>query len=107
LAGAATFERGTGAINAPAQLERVQLAKIFANMGFPEAAARQVDIVPTASARILCQIDCWLLETHRRSADRPDRRRLEALQPHSRIACARIECGAVIDPWNILGFDAN
>ena len=35
------------------QLEHVQLAKIFARMGYPEAAAKQADIVPTASASVL------------------------------------------------------
>ena len=89
------------------QLERVQLAKIFANMGFPEAAARQVDIVPTASARILCQIDCWLLETHRAVRVGQIDAALKLFSRIRELLRRGIECGAVIDPWNILGFDAN
>ena len=42
------------------QLEHVHLAQIFARMGYPEAAYRQAGIVPVASARMRCEIDCRL-----------------------------------------------
>lgn len=89
------------------QLEHVQLARIFARMGFADAATRQVNVIPTASARMLCQIDCWLTELDlaiRRGA--PDE--AQALIPQITDLLRRgIQCGAIIDPRNILGFDAH
>ena len=89
------------------QLEHVQLAKIFARMGYPEAAQRQADVVPTASARMLCRIDC-LLSTGQRAVEQRDLAAAESLLPEIVDLLRRaIECGAVVDPWNILGFDAH
>jgi len=89
------------------QLEHVQLAKLFARMGFPEAAVKQAEVVPAASARILCGVDCKI-STGNRLIDRDD------VQGASNVASQLIdllqrgiECGAIIDPWNIIGFDAN
>ncbi len=90
-----------------AQLEHVHLAAIFARMGFPEAAAAQADVVPAASARMLCQIDCRLTEGG-----------LAVQQGDLELAARLLEeimdwlqrgigCGAIVDPWNILGFDGN
>ena len=88
------------------QLEHVQLAKIFARMGYPEAATIEALVVPTVSARILCQIDCKLTATEQ-VLDREEV--AEAVQLLGEVVeslhCG-IQCGAVIDPWNLLGFDA-
>ena len=89
------------------QLEHVHLARIFARMGHVEAATRQAHIVPCASARILCQIDC-LLATGSLACDRGNLADAAASMPRVMDLLRRgIECGAIIDPWNILGFDAN
>jgi len=89
------------------QLEHVHLARIFARMGFAAAATRQVNVVPTASARMLCQIDCWLTELDL-AIRRGDPQHANSLLPRIIDFLQRgIECGAVIDPRNILGFDAN
>ena len=89
-----------------AQLEHVHLAKAFARMGYAQAAAEEAEVVPAASARTLCQMDCRLTAAHHHM----DAGRLEAaatLLPEvvDRLHAA-IECGAVVDPWNIIGFDA-
>lgn len=89
------------------QLEHVQLARIFARMGFAEAATRQVNVIPTASARMLCQIDCWLTELDlaiRRGAPEAAK---ELVPRITDLLHRGIECGAIIDPRNILGFDAH
>ncbi len=86
------------------QLQHVALAQLFARLGFPEAALRQVQVVPAVSARIVCQIQCLVTATHR-AAERGQL--VEGL-----ACCDQIEdllqrgigCGAIIDPWNILGF---
>ena len=86
------------------QLEHVHLAKLFARMGYGEAASRQAAQAPVASARIVCQIDCWLTEGFQ-AAQGGDLDRAVALpgKIHDLLHRA-IQCGAIIDPWNILGF---
>jgi hypothetical protein len=88
------------------QLQHVHLAQLFARMGYTEAAARQARIVPVPSARMRCEIDCRLATAHLEI----DARRLDpaaALVPECEDLLHRaIECGAMVDPWNILGFAA-
>ena len=86
------------------QLQHVHLARLFARMGYSEAAVRQARIVPVASARMRCEIDCRLSASHLAI----DRGRLDpaaALLPEIEDLLKRaIRCGAMVDPWNILGF---
>jgi hypothetical protein len=89
------------------QLEHIHLAKLFARMGYFEAAEREADVAPTASARMLCRIDCRLTAGHQ--ALRKGRLEKAALILPEIIGVMHraIQCGAIVDPWNILGFDAN
>jgi len=89
------------------QMEHVHLAKIFARMGHPEAAMRQADVVPTASARMLCRIDCRLAAAKGCVRTGELRRALATIGEIMDILHRAIDCGAVIDPWNIIGFDAH
>lgn len=89
------------------QLEHVHLAKIFARMGYPDAATRQADVVPTASARMLCQIDCWIAAGRQAIEAGQPAKSLAFLEQTLQLLRRAIECGAMIDPWNILGFDAH
>lgn len=90
-----------------AQVGHVQMAKIFAKMGFPHAAQRHADIVPSTAARLLCRIDCGVSET-RQALDAHDRAKAaELLAQMEELLKRGIDCGAIIDPWNILGFDAH
>lgn len=89
------------------QLEHVHLAAIFARVGFPEAAIEQANIVPAASARMLCQIDCRLTSGDLAvQAGRLDDA-ANLLDEIMDWLHRGIQCGAIVDPWNILGFDAN
>jgi hypothetical protein len=88
------------------QLEHVQLAKIFARMGYPEAAAAEALIVPTVSARILCQIDCKLTATDHVLDREEVAEAVKLLAEVVESLHCGIQCGAIIDPWNLLGFDA-
>ena len=89
------------------QLVNCRLAAIFARMGNPEAATKQSKVVPVASARIHCQIDCLLASAN----DRVDKGDLESAFAAVHKIVSRIKsgiaCGAIVDPWNIIGFDAN
>lgn len=93
------------------QLEHVHLATLFARMGFAEAATEHANVVPAASARMLCQIDCRLaagdLAVERASGGDDLATSLQLLREIMDWLRRGIECGAIIDPWNILGFDAN
>ncbi len=89
------------------QLVNCRLASIFARMGYPVAAEQQSHIVPVAAARISCQIDC-LLSAASQAIDRGDLDEAFSAVPATMRRLKRgIHCGAIVDPWNILGFDAN
>ncbi|HVX11729.1 MAG TPA: hypothetical protein VHC22_11155 [Pirellulales bacterium] len=86
------------------QLQHVHLAQIFARMGYPEASTRQAEIVAVPSARLLCEISGKLTAGHH-ALDRGDVARAAASLPEVEHTLRdAIECGALIDPWNVLGF---
>lgn len=89
------------------QLEHVKLARVFSRMGYFDAALRQADEVPVASARTLCRIDCGLTRGHH-ALDRGDLHSA-AQQADDAVQLIKrgIQCGALMDPWNVLGFDGN
>ena len=88
------------------QLQHVHLAQLFARMGSTEAATRQVRVVEVTSARMQCDIHCRISTAH----SRIDLGRLDeaaAMLPEVEDLLHRaIECGAMVDPWNMLGFGA-
>src|SRR5262245_31101087 len=88
------------------QLEHVHLAKIFARMGQTAAAQKEASIVPCAAARMQCQIDC-LMTSGQVACEEGNLEAAANLLPQIVDLLKRaIHCGAVVDPWNILGFDA-
>jgi hypothetical protein len=89
------------------QLEHVHLAQIFARMGHTAAAQREASIVPCASARILCQIDCLMATSHLACEAGQIDEAAGYLPQIVDLLKRGIECGAIVDPWNILGFDAH
>jgi hypothetical protein len=90
-----------------AQLEHVHLAAIYARLGFSEAAAQEADVVPAASARMWCQIENRLTACDLALAASDLERASELLEEIHVWILRGIACGAIVDPWNILGFDAN
>ncbi|HEX3869833.1 MAG TPA: hypothetical protein VHV77_05330, partial [Pirellulales bacterium] len=86
------------------QLEHVHLAQLFARMGYPEASARKSRVVPVASARILCEISSRFTTGHRyiRQGQLDDI--VQLVDEIDGLLRRGIECGALVDPWNILGF---
>jgi hypothetical protein len=89
------------------QMQHVHLAQLYARMGYADAALNEAHAVRIASARIMCQIYCLLTAGH------------QAIDSHQLQSVARyipeiedllqrgIECGALVDPWNIVGFGGN
>ena len=87
------------------QLEHVRLAKLFARIGHVEAAARQTKVVPVASARLSCRIDCLLSDGQQALRTANLERALKVPTEMRELVDRGIQCGAFVDPWNILGFD--
>jgi len=85
-------------------LQERQLAILFAEMGYPEASRHRARQIPVASVRILSEIH--LRQTACQLAiDRGTRDEVPRLLAEIEDLLHRgIECGALADPWNILGF---
>ncbi|TWT38557.1 hypothetical protein [Blastopirellula retiformator] len=88
------------------QLAHVHLAQLFARMGYPEEAGRQVDVVPTASARMSCRIVCFVTLSNQAVDRRELAPAIEYIDKIIDRLHRGIACGALVDPWNILGFEA-
>ncbi len=86
------------------QLQRTFLARLLSRMGYPEASARQWKRLRPASARIRGQLDCLLtsaqLALRRGELDQAH----QLLQQAEDVLHRGVECGALMDPWNVLGF---
>ncbi|MBD3672731.1 MAG: hypothetical protein HUJ26_04315 [Planctomycetaceae bacterium] len=88
------------------QVQHRQIANLYARMGFTAEARQQASIIPSTSARFETEIECLVtaahlkLEAGKLEAAAADARELESLLHRG------IECGAFVDPWNILGFQA-
>ncbi len=86
------------------QLQERQLALLFAEMGYPEASRERARRIPTASVRILSEIR--LRQTAAELAIERDRGAIaqKLLAEVEDLVRRGIDCGALADPWNILGY---
>jgi hypothetical protein len=87
------------------QLIHGELARVFARLGSPQAASRQAQVIPAVAARIRSQIDCLLIEGE---WSRKKGNLAEAVTTATNVMeliSRAIECGALVDPWNVLYFD--
>ena len=89
------------------QVEHVQLARIFARMGSANAAKEEADDVQVPSARILCRIDCLLTVGNQLLRRGELAKAGEVPDQIFDLIQRGVECGALVDPWNILGFAGN
>jgi len=89
-----------------AQLQHVHLASIFARMGYVEAAAAHARVVPVASARMKCDTACRLASAKLLIRRGRLQEAAELAAESEGILHRAINCGAIVDPWNILGFNA-
>ena len=89
------------------QMQHVHLAQLYARMGYPKTALAEANGVRIASARMLCQIYCLLTAGHHAI----DAHQLDVVARHlpeiEELLKRGIECGALVDPWNIMGFGGN
>ena len=89
------------------QLVHVNLALVFSRMGYETAAIRHANILPVASARMMCQIECLMYAGTQAIEHNDLALASETLPRVFELLQRAVECGAVMDPWNIIGFDAN
>ncbi|MEX0825069.1 MAG: hypothetical protein WD119_02835 [Pirellulaceae bacterium] len=89
------------------QQQHAHLARLYAKMGYAEAAKRQADAVNVASARMMCRIDCALMKGIRAIRSRDLQTAASVPRRVVDLLHRGIECGAFVDPWSILGFAGN
>jgi hypothetical protein len=89
------------------QLEHVQLSRLFARMGNAVAAKEQADFVPVPSARLIAHLDCLLTSGNRALQLGLLDEAAETLPQIMDWVHRAVQCGAIVDPWNILGFAGN
>ena len=87
------------------QKVRLKLAEVFAQMGYPDVAQRQLQAVPVASARVRGDIACLLIRVRDATEANQLATAQEGLQEIVRRLREGIECGTIVDPRNMLGFD--
>jgi hypothetical protein len=88
------------------QLQQRHLAALFADIGCPDASRRQARQIPVASVRMLSEMQLRLA-LGRLHLERAEVGEAARLLPEIEDLLRRgIDCGAVVDPWNILGFQA-
>jgi hypothetical protein len=86
------------------QMQRAHLAYLFARMGYADAAREQASIIPAAATRFETEIQLRMtlvqFDLDRGEIAGADRRLAEVEE----YLLRGIDCGALVDPWNILGF---
>ncbi|OYW24674.1 MAG: hypothetical protein B7Z55_01515, partial [Planctomycetales bacterium 12-60-4] len=86
------------------QVQRRHLAYLFARMAFPDAARRQASVIPCAAARFECEVQ-WRIAAMGQALDAGNVADAVRLVTEAEEQLHRgIECGALADPWNVLGF---
>jgi hypothetical protein len=86
-----------------AQLQRRMLATLWAQMGYPEESRRLVSGLP-ATVRWSVDLVCRLAEVHRQLEYGQLEQAASWLKQIRQLLLRGVRCGALVDPWNILGF---
>ncbi|MBO7679803.1 MAG: hypothetical protein J6S75_09055, partial [Thermoguttaceae bacterium] len=84
----------------------MNLARLYARIGYFDAAHRQTEIVQVTSARLLCQIDCLITRITFLKEDGKIDEASAILSEIEDLLHRGIDCGALPDPWTLLGFGA-
>jgi len=86
------------------QVQHRHLSWLYASMGFEEASREEAGIIPCASARFESAIYSRLMLIHRQVRSGQLDKSVQHLRTSLQLLQTGIECGAFVDPWNILGF---
>lgn len=86
------------------QMQRSHLAYLYARIGSRDAARRQSGVIPSTAVRFETEIQWRFTAAHQQL----DRDQLDAadqlLRECEELLRRGIDCGGLVDPWNILGF---
>ncbi|MCR9202561.1 MAG: hypothetical protein NXI04_28300, partial [Planctomycetaceae bacterium] len=86
------------------QVQHRHLAALYASMGYEDAACEEATIIPCTSARFESEIHARQMLI-RKLVRNGEVHEAHALLTESLDLLRRgIHCGAIVDPWNILGF---
>jgi len=88
------------------QLRLSETARLFALLGHPELSRKYVAVIHTTSARFVSEIYCSIVEATRLINEHKPGDALHTIQHAIDLVHRGIHCGALVDPWNILGFQA-
>ncbi len=86
------------------QMQQSALAELYAEMNYPTRAMHEAETVPAASVRMRTQILCRCVAVDEDINAGRLAEAAAALPEIEALIQRAIECGALIDPWNILGF---
>jgi hypothetical protein len=89
------------------QLVHDQLALLYARMGYVAASRAQSAKIDAPSTRMRTEIDCLIVEAGRSVDAGRLSEALDAIAKAEDVLHRAVECGALVDPWNILGFQGN
>lgn len=86
------------------QVQHRELAHLYAVMGYAAASRAQADEIPACSIRVETEIECSVAAVHQ-ALDQDDvLAAITLLKDLPGVLTRGVECGALVDPWNILGF---
>jgi len=86
------------------QRHRASLASFLADFGDFEAVEEQLKKVPSVSARMLAQIEQLIQQSRHAALEGRLEEAVRLLPQMVDVLHRAIGCGAMVDPWNVLGF---
>jgi len=86
------------------QVQHRQLSRIYARMGFSSAARCEAAVIPCTSVRFECELQWRITMVHLHLERYELDQAWQLISEIEEYLTRGIECGALIDPWNILGF---
>jgi hypothetical protein len=86
------------------QVQHRELAHLYAVMGYPEASREQALAIPAASIRLETETECRVCAAHQALDQGQVAEAFSALREIPDLLKRGVQCGAFVDPWNILGF---
>jgi hypothetical protein len=86
------------------QVQHRELAYLYARMGYTETAREQAATIPAASIRFECEIQCRMATARLQLQLGKLPEAAENVLAIDDLLRRGIDCGALVDPWNFLGF---
>ncbi|MEZ6059837.1 MAG: hypothetical protein R3C19_05700 [Planctomycetaceae bacterium] len=86
------------------QVQHRHLSSMFAAMGFEKAGCEEAHVIPCASARFESELLSRLMLARRNVRLGELSAAAELIHDCMDLLQRGIRCGAIVDPWNILGF---